>query len=73
MKGNYGCQGGWPQKAYQYVIDNDGIDSESSYPYTGRVYKRDLISKAFKTRAFLDPNKSFVRKTITSARSSREN
>ena len=33
--GNYscdGCEGGWPDKALHYIIDN-GIDTESSYPY----------------------------------------
>lgn len=30
----YGCGGGWPNHAIQYVINNSGIDTESSYPYT---------------------------------------
>jgi len=29
---NYGCGGGWPDKAMQYVVKN-GIDTEASYPY----------------------------------------
>ena len=32
--GNNGCQGGLQQNAYEYIIYNGGITSESEYPYT---------------------------------------
>ncbi|XP_059138698.1 procathepsin L-like [Physella acuta] len=31
---NYGCVGGYVSKAFAYVIQNNGIDREASYPYT---------------------------------------
>jgi len=30
----YGCGGGWPYLAYNYVTEAGGIDSYTSYPYT---------------------------------------
>jgi len=30
----YGCSGGWTYLAYEYVMQQGGIDSYASYPYT---------------------------------------
>jgi len=32
----YGCSGGWPSKAFNYVAKAGGQDTEATYPYTAR-------------------------------------
>jgi KDEL-tailed cysteine endopeptidase len=33
--GNTGCRGGWMHQSYDYVIQNEGIQLASTYPYVG--------------------------------------
>ncbi|KAL6070892.1 Cysteine proteinase [Balamuthia mandrillaris] len=50
---SYGCSGGWPYSAYEYVIQAGGIEGESDYPYTAQdgqcsFQKSKVISKLVK-------------------------
>merc|ERR1711915_138980 len=44
-EGNHGCLGGLMDNAFKYIKDNNGIDTEDSYPYTAKTGKSCLFNK----------------------------
>jgi len=51
--GNMGCNGGLMDNAFQYVSEN-GIPTESEYPYTGRDGQCNRYESAFTVSGFTD-------------------
>jgi len=49
--GNQGCNGGFPDKAGQYIVDVGGIETEEDYPYKGVEgtcqFKKNRIAASF--------------------------
>lgn len=40
---NDGCDGGLMDYAFEFIISNDGIDTDTHYPYKGIDYTCDLV------------------------------
>ncbi|EPS67582.1 cysteine endopeptidase 1, partial [Genlisea aurea] len=68
---NYGCSGGYMDNAFEFIIQNGGIDSEADYPYTaqdGTCNKTKEANKVVKIDGYVDvpPNNETALQTAVS-------
>ncbi|XP_020089331.1 fruit bromelain-like [Ananas comosus] len=48
---SYGCKGGWVDKAYDFIISNNGVTSAAYYPYQG--YKGTCAANSVPNSAYI--------------------
>lgn len=51
--GNQGCNGGWMESAFDYVIEH-GLTTTAAYPYVARDQTCKVDSGAFKLKSYVD-------------------
>ncbi|KAF2904125.1 hypothetical protein ILUMI_02048 [Ignelater luminosus] len=68
IAGNYGCFGGLPSWAFQYIRENGGIDTEASYPYEAQDgkcrYKAKNSAGTVKGYQSVQPNEDALKSAV---------